>query len=273
MSDAVSLTLRALIDAPLEVDGLTPDRVAALSERDIAALPVLRGNARAAIGDFFDVHGERSRTLRIVGDVSRVDGLGAAMTGGELIIDGNAGSRVGARMSDGSITVTGRVGDEAGASMSGGLLRIHGDAGARLGAATAGAAQGMSGGEIIVDGSSGAGAAARLRRGVIVVGGDAGDECGRAMIAGTLIVLGRTGAHPGRQNKRGSIVAIGGITIPPTYRYACPSTPPHLRFAMTYLRRRHGLAIPDDVVGGLYRRYCGDLGDPGKGEILEWVAS
>ena len=57
-----------------------------------------------------------------------------------------------------------------------------------------------------------------------------------------------------------------------TYWYACTFRPPHVRLTMTYLRRRYGVAIDERVVGGRYRRYCGDAGNPGKGEILEWVA-
>jgi formylmethanofuran dehydrogenase subunit C len=153
--------------------------------------------------------------------------------------------------------------------MAGGALRITGDAGHRVGAAAAGASKGMTGGEIVVNGSAGSEAAARARRGLVVVGGDVGGEAARAMIAGTLVVLGRTGANPGRGSKRGSIIAIGGIEIPSTYRYACTYQPPHVRLTMTYLRRQYGLTIDDRVLTGRFRRYCGDAGDPGKGEILE----
>jgi hypothetical protein len=93
------------------------------------------------------------------------------------------------------------------------------------------------------------------------------------MIAGTLIVLGRTGAHPGRGSKRGSIVSAGEITVPATYRYACTFQPPLIRLTVTYLRRCYALEIPDSVRDGFYRRYCGDAGNPGKGEILELVRS
>jgi len=88
------------------------------------------------------------------------------------------------------------------------------------------------------------------------------------MIAGTLVVLGHTGDAPGRGNKRGSIIAAGGIEVPATYRYACTYQPPHTRLTLVYLRRRYGLAIDDRLTDGRYQRYCGDAGDPGKGEIL-----
>jgi hypothetical protein len=107
-----------------------------------------------------------------------------------------------------------------------------------------------------------------MRRGLVVVAGDTLEHAARAAFAGTLVVLGRTGAHPGRGNKRASIIAAGDIDVPSTYRYACTLQPPWVRLLMTYLRRQYGVSIDDRVLEGRYRRYCGDAGDPGKGEIL-----
>ena len=156
--------------------------------------------------------------------------------------------------------------------MRGGSLHVTGNAGDRLAAAAPDAAKGMSGGEVVVEGSAGSDAGARARRGLIVVCGDVGMHAARAIIAGSLIVLGRVGSDPGRRSKRGSLVAVGGVPVPSTYRYACTYRPPHVRLTMTYLRRRYGLAIDERIAGGRYRRYCGDAGDPGKGEILEWLS-
>lgn len=271
MSDIVRLTLRGAIDQSIEIDGLTPDRVATLSEAEIAALPVVAGSRRSALGDFFSIKGERSNRLQIEGDLHNVDGLGAGTADGELLIEGSAGRRVGAGMTGGWIDVRGDVGDAAGEGMHGGALRITGDAGDRLGAAPAGAAKGMTGGEIVVNGSAGAEAAARVRRGVIAVGGDVGADAARAIIAGTLVVFGRTGAEPGRGSKRGSIVALGPIDIPATYEYACTYQPTYVRMLLTYLFRRYGVAAPDGSLDGPYARYCGDAGAPGKGEILAYT--
>ena len=253
MSDLVTLSLRAPLDTAVEVEGISGDRFAALSEREIAALPAWIGSRAATIGDLFDVRGERSASIRIEGDVSRVPRLAAGMTGGR-------------------VHVIGDVGDEAGLAMAGGLLLVDGNAGDRLGAASAGASKGMTGGEIIVRGSAGVEAGARARRGLVVVAGDVGEDAARAMVAGTLVVCGRTGARPGRGSKRGSIVALGSIAVPETYWLACTYQPPHVRVLLTYLRRRHGMSIDNRMVGGFYRRHCGDAGDPGRGEILEWVS-
>jgi formylmethanofuran dehydrogenase subunit C len=249
MSDAIRLQLRMRLAASLDLDGFTPERCQTLGEREIAGLPVWLGGLEVRLGDLFAVRGERSDRVHIEGDLRLATRVGAGMGQGELVIDGN-------------------VGDEAGVATSGGVLWIHGSAGARLGAARPGAARGMTGGEIVVRGSAGPEAGARARRGLIVIGGDAGRDAARAMIAGTLVVLGRTGDAPGRGNKRGSIIAAGGTEVPATYRYACTYQPPHTRLTMIYLRRRYGLRIDDGFANGHYARYCGDAGDPGKGEIL-----
>jgi formylmethanofuran dehydrogenase subunit C len=164
--------------------------------------------------------------MRVEGALAQVNGLGAGMAGGELVIDGDAGRRAGA---------------------------------------------GMTGGEIIVMGSAGAEVAARARRGLVVAAGEVGADAARAMIAGTLVVFGRTGARSGRGSRRGSIVALGGIDVPVAYWCACTYEPPHVRLMLTYLRRRYGLRVDERMVSGRYRRYCGDAGNPGRGEILEWT--
>ena len=270
MPDVVRLTLRGAIDQPVELDGLTPDRTANLSASEIAALPVLVGVRRASVGDFFTVEGERSDHLHIEGDLRNVDGLGAGTASGEMLVHGSVGRRVGAGMHGGWIDVRGDAGDEAGLGMQGGALRITGDAGDRLGAAPAGASKGMSGGEIVVNGSAGAEAAARVRRGLVVVAGNVGNDAARTMIAGTLVVFGRSGANPGRGSKRGSIVALGDIDVPSTYEYACTYQPTYVRLLLTYLYRRYGIAAPNGALDGRYARYCGDAGNPGKGEILKF---
>ncbi len=82
---------------------------AALGVREIAALPAWAGTRQGALGDFFKVRGERSARVCVLGSVANVNGLGAGMTGGELIIDGDAGDRVGAGMTGGLVDVRGNV--------------------------------------------------------------------------------------------------------------------------------------------------------------------
>lgn len=274
MSDTVTLTLRSTPDSTIEAEAIVPDRLATLSNADIARLPLWLGREEIALGDLFDVEGERSARVRVVGDLARVDALGAAMSLGELTVDGSVGRYVGSRMSGGVLRVRGNAGDGAGLEMAGGLLDIAGDAGNRVGAARLGASKGMLGGEIIVRGRLGAEAGTRMRRGTIVCQG-AGDRTGEAMIAGSVVVLGDAGGDVGRYNKRGTVVVFGRAGIPPTYAYSCTYNPPHLALTLRYLRSKHGLKVADERVHGLYRRHCGDLAElaNGGGEILEWASA
>jgi len=254
VSDAVSLTLRAPLTARLDLSGVTPSRCAELSARDIAALPVWLGGVQGSVGDLFDVRGERAARVEIEGDLGNASGVGARMTGGVLHVRGN-------------------VGDDAGQAMAGGVLRVDGHAGARVGGAAPGAAKGMSGGEIVVFGSAGESAGALMRRGLVAVVGGVGACAGRGMIAGTLLALGPLGELPGVGSKRGSIVAAGGATVPASYRFACSYEPPHVRLLLTSLRRRFGFPCDPALLNGRFDRYCGDAGEPGKGEILVWTGA
>ena len=252
MSDAIVLTLRTPLSAQLDMSGVTPDRCADLSTKEIAALPIWQGGVPASVGDVFDVRGGRAAGIEIEGDLSRAVGVGAGMTGGTLRVHGN-------------------VGDDAGQSMSGGVLRVDGHAGDRVGGALPGASRGMSGGEIVIFGSAGGSSGALMRRGLVAVVGGVGGDAGRGMIAGTLLALGPLGERPGVGNKRGSIVAAGGATVPASYRFACSYEPPHLRLLLMSLRRRFGFPCDPALLAGRFDRYCGDAGEPGKGEILVWT--
>jgi formylmethanofuran dehydrogenase subunit C len=254
MNDAVTLTLRTRPEGRLDLEGITPDRCASLSERQIAGLPLLTGGRPAAVGDFFDVRGATSSRLWFQGDLAHADRIGAAMLSGELTVEGDAG-------------------DDVGMAMAGGVVRIRGNAGHRVGGPTPGGSKGMTGGEILIGGNAGDDVAARVRRGLVVVGGRAGASAGRAMIAGTLLVFGPVGDHPAEGNKRGSLIALGDIHVPASYRYACTFEPPFVRLLMTHLSRHHRIAIEPRVLEGMYKRFCGDAGGPGKGEILVLIGS
>ena len=273
MSNHTVLRLRHEPDVPFDASGLTPDRLASLTASQIAALPLTVPSHTALVGDVFDVRGGMAPELRVEGAVSSMHGLGAGTSAGQLIIEGNVGDRVAAGMTGGTVQVIGNARHEAGASMSGGTLVISGSAGDRLGGATPGAAKGISGGEILVGGSAGGDVGARARRGLIVVRGGVGESAARSMIAGTLIAFGRIGDEVGRGNKRGTVLALGGVTIPATYRYACTFQSVYVRLLLTYLQRHRGFQISDPLLNGRFRRYCGDAGIPGKGEILEWVTT
>src|SRR5436190_12171981 len=263
----LTLVLREVPTVPLETEGLTPDRLATSRAGEIEALPVWHGNQRVQLGDFFAVSGSGDEVLRVEGDLRLVKFLGAGMTGGRLVVAGDAGMHTGADMRGGELVVEGDVGDFAGVNMRGGRLVVQGSAGHQLGGSRPGEHAGMRGGEILVHGDVGDQLGAGLRRGLIAVAGRVGDAAGLRMLAGTIVALGAVGAQPGAAMRRGTIVAMSPATPLPTFSYACSYRPPFLRMYLRHLRAL-GLPLTDEQIEGRYARWCGDALELPRGEIL-----
>ena len=251
MSDHVTLTLRAPLEESVSLESIVPERFATSSQVEIARLPVWAGRSARTIGDYFDVRGDRSAIVRIVGDLTHAHRMGTGMITGTIDVDGS-------------------IGNDTGVAMAGGAIHVRGDAGHRIGAGRPGASRGMTGGEIVVDGSVGDDAGARMRRGLLFAGGNTGTAPARDIIAGTVLVMGRVGGEPALGSKRGTLVVGGEVDVPVTYRHACRYRPPHVRLALTYLARRFRASIDARFVTGTYDRYCGDAGTVSRGEILRW---
>ncbi len=242
----ITLRPRGPFTVPLEAEVISPDVMAGQSLSTIGRLPVVQGNAQGPLDEFFTVEGQPEDSIRLDGE-----------RGGEIVVRGS-------------------VADWAGAEMRGGLLRVMGDAGHLLGAGYRGSEKGMRGGTILVTGNAGNETGCAMRRGVIAVGGKAGDFTGVMMIAGTIVVLGELGIRTAAAMKRGTIIAYGGNGRPPallpTFRFDCTYRPPWVEIYLRQLARL-GLAVPEALHGGVYRRYSGDLTEVGKGEILAWTSA
>ncbi len=264
---SLTLTLHTDPEVPLEAEALVPERFEGMAAARVAAVQVFYGNQQASLGEFFRVGGQPDGELRIVGDAGRVKLIGAGMTRGRIVVDGNAGMHVGAGMSGGEILVTGDAGDWVGGEMRGGRIVVKGNAGHLVGAAPRGSPVGMRGGEIIVHGDAGNEIGGGMRRGLIAIGGNSGDFTGVNMLAGTVVVLGRLGWRTGAGMKRGSIVSCHPAELLPTFGYACTYRPVALRLLLGYLRER-GLAVTRDQLVGRYRRWSGDSVETNRGEVL-----
>jgi len=247
--------LTSALAEPADFSAVLAGTWTGLPARELTARPVVvAGQGEVPLGDVCTLSGDTDGSIRFTGDFRRAVRLGAGLSEGRVIVEGD-------------------VGDEVGLGMTGGSIVVEGAGGDRAGAAAPEARRGMTGGELVVRGTVGAGAGALMRRGLLAVGGRAGSHAGAGMIAGTIVTFGEVGPSAGLWSKRGSIVALGGVTIPSTYRYACTYQPPHLRLVLTRLRAVFGLPVEGRHLTGYYRRYSGDLADLGKGEILAWTAS
>jgi formylmethanofuran dehydrogenase subunit C len=264
---SLAFTLHTTPSVPLEADALSPVRLAGLSAADAAKLPVVYGNQRAEIGEFFTVTGAPDDTIHLTGDLRRIKFIGAAMTGGRLFVHGAVGMHLGATMSGGTIEVEGDAGDWVGPEMTGGRIIVRGNAGHLVGSAIRGSTSGMQGGEIVVLGNAGNEVGSGMRRGLIAIGGDSGDFTGVNMLAGTLLVFGQTGWRPGAGMKRGSIVAMRPVEMLPTFTLACTYHPVFLRLYLRHLRHL-GLPVTEAQLTGQYQRWSGDSIELNRGEIL-----
>jgi formylmethanofuran dehydrogenase subunit C len=264
---SLTLTLHTEPEVPLEAEALIPERFEAMTAIQVAAVPVLYGNQQVALGDFFRAEGEPNGELRIAGDCSRVKMIGAGMTRGRIVIEGDAGMHLGAGMRGGEVLVQGNAGDWLGEEMQGGRIVVQGNAGHLVGSALRGGRIGVLGCEIIVHGGAGNEIGSGMRRGLIAIGGDAGDFTGVNMLAGTVVVLGRLGWRTGAGLKRGTIVSMHPAELLPTFSYACTYRPVLLRMLLAHLRG-FGLPISDEQLAGRYRRWSGDGIELNRGEVL-----
>lgn len=255
--------------APVELEGITPDKLKGLAAADIARQPIFHGNQSVELGALFTVSGSADdEQLTIAGDLSGVHWIGAKMQSGLLRIEGNAGRHVGSGLRGGEILVNGDTGDWLGAEMRGGLLHVRGSAGDQAGAAYRGSPRGMLGGKLFVCGNVGKEAGYLMRRGLIAVGGDAGDFTAWNMIAGTVLVFGSVGQRAAAGMRRGTLAVFGRAPqLLPTFRAAGLGNPTFLRIYFAELRR-HGFEFDQRLAHQELRLFAGDGITVGKGEVL-----
>jgi formylmethanofuran dehydrogenase subunit C len=252
----------------VDLSALTPQRLAGLTLKEINALALPCGKARLNVADVFTVQGEDATNIFIKGAVSRFDRIGAAMSGGVLTVEGDAGAYLGQGMTGGLMIAKGSVGIFAGAQMRGGAIDVSGDAGDFLGAAVPGEMQGLAGGQVRVRGNAGHRAGDRMRRGAILIEGWVGDYAGSRMLAGTVVALKGCGAHPGYGMRRGTLIFPALSPVPATFNGGDKQTFGVLTLLFRSLQKLGGgfAQLPTEPVS--VQRYLGDRSGDGRGEII-----
>ena len=255
----------------LRVDGrlLSPAHLRQLTVDDVRRVALPSGRDRIELGEWFDVLPDdgAADVLRIDGDLSRFDAVGAGLHEGTLHVRGDVGDAAGMGMTGGRLTIEGNARDLAGCAMRGGWLEIAGDTGDLAASALPGDIDGMVGGTLVVRGRAGARLADRMRRGTVVIHGDVGDFAASRMVAGTLAIGGGCGAMPGWGMRRGSVVFAGAAP-----RAASTFVGVHSDASVFWqlLARdlvRFGPPF-DDLPRRPMTRFAGDLAVQGKGELL-----
>jgi formylmethanofuran dehydrogenase subunit C len=263
----IRLSLRAEPPVRVAVEALIPERLAGLSLAEVERIPLHVGNRLERVGDWFRVESTPGNALVIAGAARRLDRIGAGMTQGQVIVEGDAGAYLGLGLAGGEIRVEGSVAFGAATDMREGTIRIAGDAGDGVGSALPGAAGGMRGGVVIVSGQAGAKCGYRLRRGLVAVAGDAGAACGARMVAGTIVVGGRAGSSAGAAMRRGSLIALGGFDrLGPTFG-DCGAHDLVVVRLLARMLADLGLGALAERLGPM-RRFLGDHAVGGKGELL-----
>ena len=260
-------SLRERPSQRLDLSPLVPHQLAGKTATAVERIALQTTRERISVGDIFRLRMGDAERIRFDGGSERFDRVGYAMTGGEIVADGDVGVQAGRLMAGGRLAVRGDAGPWAASGMKGGAIEILGTAGDHLGGPLAGEIAGMRGGIVVVRGGTGARAADRMRRGTIIVEGEAGPYAGSRMIAGTLIVHRKAGPLPGYLMKRGSIVLGEGCSeLSPTF-LDCGA---HRLLAM---RLWAGLVEPySERAAALLRRplrrFACDMAVSGKGELF-----
>jgi formylmethanofuran dehydrogenase subunit C len=243
---------------PVEAGCINPDVFAEKSVSDIARLQVWEGNRKRTLGDLFKIEHEpdtasEKATIRISGDVDKVRRVGAGMSTGEIIIDGDVGMHLGEEMEGGVITVAGNAGSWVGSMMKDGTIEVKGNAGDYVGAAYRGSTRGMDGGTIIIHGNAGNEAGCFMRGGLIKIHGSVGEFVGIHMREGTILVRGDSEGRAGAEMTGGKIVVCGWIpSIVPT-------------FTIDSIRPK--VKVNKETVTGPFYRFVGDLAEGGNGKL------
>jgi formylmethanofuran dehydrogenase subunit C len=264
------LTLRLKAKPPCLVDAaaLRPQALAGLSREAILRVALPGWNQSFAVGELFSVSGDDAGRVVLDGVQGSLIRVGASLEGGELTVSGHAGDYAGEAMRGGTLVVDGHAGDYLGAGMRAGKIRVSGNAGAFAGSGRAGAMTGMSGGSIVISGSAGERAGDRMRRGLLLIEGGADRYCAARMIAGTIVALGQMASHAGYLMRRGTLMLADASVEPlPTFN----DNGVHELLAIRLLLEsfsEYGPAFRRFARHQRFRRWLGDLGCGGQGEIL-----
>ena len=252
------LSTKHSFNVPIDAENIIPDTFADNSVNDIKKLKIWEGNREKVLGDLFIIKREKDNrngntSIKILGDLTKVKRIGAEMTYGEIIIEGDVGMRLGEEMRDGTITVNGNAGSWVGTMMKGGNIEITGNAGDYVGSAYRGSTAGMAGGKIIIHGNAGNEVGCFMVDGLIKIHGNVELFLGMHMSGGTIFVEGNSEGRMGAQMTRGKIVVEGKV----------PSVLPS--FIVDAIREN--VKVDKDRVKGPFYLFKGDITESWKGSL------
>ena len=266
---ALTFTLKEIQRQRIDMSPLTADKLAGKSRKEIELITLQSGTRKIPVAELFRIKGDDAANIILANTCSKLDHIGAEMSGGVIHIDGDAGAYLAFKMSGGNIILSGNAGAYAASGMKKGLLEIKGNTGDFLAAALPGDQRGMSGGTVIVRGNAGHRVGDHMRRGAVLIEGNAGDYCAARMTAGTIAVLGQCGMLPGYAMKRGTLLLRNmPEKFPATFNYCSEHVFGFLPMLTASWNGYGGKFARLPKAKSPMQRYMGDLANHGKGEIL-----
>jgi formylmethanofuran dehydrogenase subunit C len=263
---ALTFTLKQNLQQSMNCSALTPDNLAGKTAAEIGSIELFCGKHPLLVADIFDISGSDTQQLCFNNATAKLDYIGANMTSGSIIVEGDAGAYLGSGMKNGEIHCRGNAAAFAASSMRGGLLKIDGNTGDFLGAGSEGSRKGMLGGTVIVKGNAGDRAGDQMRRGLILIEGNAGDYCGSRMVAGTIGVLGTTGIYTALNMHRGTLLLKNQPKLHVSMQNCGTHTLPFLNLLFKSFAK-YNTAF-SKLNNQRVQRFVGDLAYNGNGEIL-----
>ncbi|HDO41298.1 MAG TPA: formylmethanofuran dehydrogenase subunit C [Candidatus Bathyarchaeota archaeon] len=246
---------------PVYAECISPDVFNGKKLDEIVKLKAWEGNKSRSLGDLFNIKIRRETELsadeliiNLAGDFSKVRKIGANMTSGKIIVDGNIGMHLGENMEGGEIIVNGNADSWVGGSMKGGKIEIKGSAEDYIGAPYRGSVEGMKGGLIIIHGNAGRETGCLMRGGLIKIHGSVKHFVGVNMIDGTILVRGNSDGKAGAGMRNGKIIICGYIpSVLPTF---------------TIDGVRSSTKVNGEKISGPFYRFIGDMADDGEGKLF-----
>lgn len=248
---------------PVTAECISPDFVASKSMRELKMAKVWEGNRIVKLSSLFSIDGDPGSrpddcTIRISGNVGAVRRIGYAMTGGSILIEGEAGMYLGERMKGGTILVTGNAGSWLGTEMRNGLIEVKGNVGDWVGGSARGGRKGMRGGKITVHGNCGTEAGAWMQNGMIRIKGCCDVYAGIHMKKGTLLVEGNCAGRVGAHMSNGRIIVCGKMGgVLPSFQFE---------------EIRDKAKTGEEKIQGPFYVFSGDVNEQGEGRLFAKVS-
>ena len=241
-----------------------------MTTSDIAEITLKVGGVAQRLGDLFEIESQPGdQHLKIQNADSNFRYVGAEMNGGRIVVEGDVGDYLGYGLIQGDIMVNGNAGNFAASGQRNGLIHVKGSVGDYAGGAADSEMQGLKGGTLMITGNSGDFLGYKMRRGIIVAHDNVGDYCANNMIAGTIILGNRCGGFLGLGMRRGTVIFLDKVKLElPTFNLSGSFSLPFLTILRHHLHSiNHHVAMRLAKIRKV-KRFCGDLGYDGQGEVL-----